>query len=108
MHMLTKPQVFYDEGHKTILGYQNPFYLSQARRRVPALYDGHTIVKTHVALFVTDTEETLELAEKTAINDYNSMKQSFLDEYEENLKLQTELDQKNDMIEKVVYTELSK
>ncbi|GKD34259.1 hypothetical protein Tco_1249768 [Tanacetum coccineum] len=43
-----------------------------------------------------------------AINDYNSMKQSFLDEYEENLKLQTELDQKNDMIEKVVYTELSK
>ncbi|GJX71400.1 retrovirus-related pol polyprotein from transposon TNT 1-94 [Tanacetum coccineum] len=36
-----------------------------------------------------------------AINDYKSMKQSFVDEYEENLKLQTELHKKNDMIEKV-------
>ncbi|GJY43535.1 retrovirus-related pol polyprotein from transposon TNT 1-94 [Tanacetum coccineum] len=35
-----------------------------------------------------------------AINDYKSMEQSFLDEYEENLKLHTELDKKNDMIEK--------
>ncbi|GKC17312.1 hypothetical protein Tco_1014094 [Tanacetum coccineum] len=43
-----------------------------------------------------------------AINDYKSMEQSFVDEYEENLKLQTELDNKNDMIEKVVYNELSK
>ncbi|GKB25046.1 hypothetical protein Tco_0864447 [Tanacetum coccineum] len=43
-----------------------------------------------------------------AINDYSSMEQSFFDEYEENLKLQTELDKKNDMIEKVVYNELSK
>ena len=41
MHMLTKPQVFYDEAHKTALGYQNPFYLRQARRKVPALYDGN-------------------------------------------------------------------
>ncbi|GKB69095.1 retrovirus-related pol polyprotein from transposon TNT 1-94 [Tanacetum coccineum] len=63
MYMLTKPQTFYDETHKTTLGYQNPFYLSQARWKVPALYDGNTIVKTHVALFVTDSEETLELAE---------------------------------------------
>ncbi|GKC04389.1 hypothetical protein Tco_0995999, partial [Tanacetum coccineum] len=50
MHMLTQPHAFYDESHKTTLGYQNPFYLSQARRKVAALYDGHTIVKTHVAL----------------------------------------------------------
>ncbi|GKF05098.1 hypothetical protein Tco_0035766, partial [Tanacetum coccineum] len=35
-----------------------------------------------------------------AINDYKSMEQSFLDEYEENLKLEIELDKKNDMIEK--------
>ncbi|GJX51374.1 hypothetical protein Tco_0278219, partial [Tanacetum coccineum] len=42
------------------------------------------------------------------INDYKSMEQSFVDEYEENLKLQTELDNKNDMIEKTVYNELSK
>ncbi|GJU42201.1 hypothetical protein Tco_1195158 [Tanacetum coccineum] len=43
-----------------------------------------------------------------AINDYKSMEQSFMDEYEENLKLQTELANKNDMIEKAVYNELSK
>ncbi|GJR28452.1 retrovirus-related pol polyprotein from transposon TNT 1-94 [Tanacetum coccineum] len=30
--------------------------------KVPALYNGHTIVKKHDALTVTDTEETLELA----------------------------------------------
>ncbi|GKB29498.1 hypothetical protein Tco_0868899 [Tanacetum coccineum] len=67
MHMLTKPQAFYDESHKTTLCYQNPFYLSQARRKVPTLYDGHTIVKTHVALSITDTEETLELAEESRL-----------------------------------------
>ncbi|GKC61265.1 hypothetical protein Tco_1088863, partial [Tanacetum coccineum] len=65
MHMLTKPQAFYDESRKTALGFHNPFYLSQARRKVPALYDGNTIVKTHVALSVTDSEETLELAEES-------------------------------------------
>ncbi|GJT58753.1 hypothetical protein Tco_1002286 [Tanacetum coccineum] len=32
-------------------------------QEVHALYDGHTIVKIHVALSVTDTDETLELAE---------------------------------------------
>nr|GEW25077.1 integrase, catalytic region, zinc finger, CCHC-type, peptidase aspartic, catalytic [Tanacetum cinerariifolium] len=64
MHMLRKPQVFYDESYKTTLGYQNSFYLPQAQRKVPALYDGHTIVKTHDALSVTNTEETLELAEE--------------------------------------------
>nr|GEV14431.1 uncharacterized mitochondrial protein AtMg00810-like [Tanacetum cinerariifolium] len=68
MHMLTKPQAFYDETHKTTLGYQNPFYLSQARRKVPALYDGNTIVKTHVALSITDSEETLEVAKGNIMN----------------------------------------
>ncbi|GJU45409.1 retrovirus-related pol polyprotein from transposon TNT 1-94 [Tanacetum coccineum] len=43
-----------------------------------------------------------------AINDYKSMEQSFVDEYEGNLKLQTELANKNDMIKKAVYNELSK
>ncbi|GJQ98599.1 hypothetical protein Tco_0009738 [Tanacetum coccineum] len=67
MHMITKPQAFYDESHKTTLGYQNPFYLAQARWKVPALYDGHTIVKTHVVLSATDTKETLELAEESRL-----------------------------------------
>ncbi|GJT87660.1 hypothetical protein Tco_1069377, partial [Tanacetum coccineum] len=37
------------------------------QRKVSALYDGNTIVKTHVALSVTDTEETLELAEESRL-----------------------------------------
>ncbi|GJW91255.1 retrovirus-related pol polyprotein from transposon TNT 1-94 [Tanacetum coccineum] len=64
MHMLTKPQVFYDESHKTALGYQNPLYLTQVQRKAPALYYGHTIVKQHDSLSVID-EETLILAEET-------------------------------------------
>ncbi|GJX68318.1 reverse transcriptase domain-containing protein [Tanacetum coccineum] len=30
VHMLTKPQAFYDNTHKQALGYQNPFYLKKA------------------------------------------------------------------------------
>ncbi|GJT84068.1 hypothetical protein Tco_1058410 [Tanacetum coccineum] len=30
LHMLKKPQVFYDDNHKTALGYQNPLYLTKA------------------------------------------------------------------------------
>ncbi|GJX29772.1 hypothetical protein Tco_0237851 [Tanacetum coccineum] len=37
------------------------------RWKVLALYDGNTIVKTHVALSATDSEETLEWAEKSRL-----------------------------------------
>ncbi|GJV81722.1 hypothetical protein Tco_1517592 [Tanacetum coccineum] len=67
MHMLTIPQVFYDECHKTALGYQNPLYLTQAQIKALALYCGNIIVKQHVALSVIDTEETLELAEESIL-----------------------------------------
>ncbi|GKA56998.1 reverse transcriptase domain-containing protein [Tanacetum coccineum] len=67
MHMLTKPQVFYDECHKTTVGYQNPLYLTQAQRKVHTLYCGHAIVKQHDALFVIDTKETLELTEESRL-----------------------------------------
>ncbi|GKA50399.1 retrovirus-related pol polyprotein from transposon TNT 1-94 [Tanacetum coccineum] len=36
-----------------------------AQRKAPTLYDGHSIVKTHVSLSVPDTKETLELAKKS-------------------------------------------
>ncbi|GJZ88206.1 hypothetical protein Tco_0659988 [Tanacetum coccineum] len=67
MHMLTKPQAFYDESHKTAFGYQNPLYLTQPQRKVPALYCGNTIVKQHDALYVIDTKETLELDEESRL-----------------------------------------
>ncbi|GJY94913.1 retrovirus-related pol polyprotein from transposon TNT 1-94 [Tanacetum coccineum] len=63
MHMLTKPQVFYDNIHKQALGYQNPFYLKKAQRIKPTLYDGIVISAKHVAMPVIDDEDTLILKE---------------------------------------------
>ncbi|GKD36474.1 hypothetical protein Tco_1251983, partial [Tanacetum coccineum] len=65
VHMLTKPQAFYDNTHKQALGYQNPFYLRKAQRIKPTLYDGAVISKTHVAMPVIDDEETLILEEES-------------------------------------------
>nr|GEU36587.1 hypothetical protein [Tanacetum cinerariifolium] len=39
IHMLTKPQVFYDNILKQALGFQNPFYLKKAQQIRPMLYD---------------------------------------------------------------------
>ncbi|GJV38308.1 hypothetical protein Tco_1410785 [Tanacetum coccineum] len=63
VHMLTKPQAFYDNIHKQALGYQNPFYLKKAQRIKSTLYDGIVIFAKHVAMHVIDDEETLILEE---------------------------------------------
>ncbi|GKF28222.1 hypothetical protein Tco_0094564, partial [Tanacetum coccineum] len=63
MHMLTKPQVFYDNAHKQALGYQNLFYLKKSQRIKPTLYDGSVISSQHAASLVIDDEETLILEE---------------------------------------------
>ncbi|GKD73691.1 hypothetical protein Tco_1331973 [Tanacetum coccineum] len=65
IHMLTKPQVFYDDTHKQALGYPNPFYLKKAQRIKPTLYDGIVISKKHDVIYVVDSEETLILAEES-------------------------------------------
>ncbi|GJX24477.1 hypothetical protein Tco_0228922 [Tanacetum coccineum] len=39
VHMLTKPQFFYDHTTKQALGFQNPFYLKKAQQLEPKLYD---------------------------------------------------------------------
>nr|GEW47706.1 hypothetical protein [Tanacetum cinerariifolium] len=43
VHMLTKPQFFYDHTTKQAIGFQNPFYLKKARQLEPMLYDGNVI-----------------------------------------------------------------
>ncbi|GJT40290.1 retrovirus-related pol polyprotein from transposon TNT 1-94 [Tanacetum coccineum] len=63
VHMLTKPQAFYDNTHKQSLGYQNLFHLKKAQRLKPTLYDGVVMSNTHVAILVIDDEETLILEE---------------------------------------------
>ncbi|GJT76028.1 hypothetical protein Tco_1042753 [Tanacetum coccineum] len=65
MHMLTKPQAFYDNIHKQALGYQNSFHLKKAQRIKPTLYDGIVISNKHFAMSVIDDEETLILEEKS-------------------------------------------
>ncbi|GJS24370.1 hypothetical protein Tco_0453002 [Tanacetum coccineum] len=65
VHMLTKPQVFYDDTHKQALGYQNSFYLKKAQRIKPTLYDDSVISRKHDVIYVTDEEETLILEEES-------------------------------------------
>ncbi|GKD52426.1 hypothetical protein Tco_1281402, partial [Tanacetum coccineum] len=65
VHMLTKPQAFYDNIHKQALGYQNLLYLKKAQRIKTTLYDGIVIYDKHVAMPVIDDEETLILEEES-------------------------------------------
>ncbi|GJU73204.1 hypothetical protein Tco_1264609 [Tanacetum coccineum] len=65
VHMLTKPQAFYDTTHKQALGYQNPFYLKKAQRIKRTMYNGIVMSNTHVAMPVIDDEETLILEEES-------------------------------------------
>ncbi|GJW98831.1 hypothetical protein Tco_0180639 [Tanacetum coccineum] len=49
-----------------VMGAQNPFYLRQAKKAQPALYDGEELLKTHhVPVIVPSSEEDLKLAEAT-------------------------------------------
>nr|GEV46726.1 hypothetical protein [Tanacetum cinerariifolium] len=67
MYMLTKPQVFYDEAHKTALGYQNPLYLRQAQRKQHVLYNEKSLIEKHDPIYVCDSEETLILAKDSRL-----------------------------------------
>nr|GEY71711.1 hypothetical protein [Tanacetum cinerariifolium] len=64
VHMLTKPQFFYDHSTRQALGFQNPCYLKKAQQLKPKLYDGSVIEKSD-AIVIHDLEETLLLAEES-------------------------------------------
>ncbi|GJV91368.1 retrovirus-related pol polyprotein from transposon TNT 1-94 [Tanacetum coccineum] len=65
VHMLTKPQVFYDNNLKQALGFQNPFHLKKAQQIRPMLYDGSVIAKETNVISIADSEETLMLEEES-------------------------------------------
>ncbi|GKA76178.1 retrovirus-related pol polyprotein from transposon TNT 1-94 [Tanacetum coccineum] len=65
VHMLTKPQVFYDNNLKQAHGFQNPFYLKKAQQIRPMLYDGSVIAKETNVISIADSEETLMLEEES-------------------------------------------
>ncbi|GJU15478.1 hypothetical protein Tco_1143444 [Tanacetum coccineum] len=54
VHMLTKPQFFYDHTTKQALGFQNPFYLKKAQQLEPKLYDGKWSSKKRVAIGIPE------------------------------------------------------
>ncbi|GJW53756.1 hypothetical protein Tco_0097841 [Tanacetum coccineum] len=64
VHMLTKPQFFYDHTTKQALGFQNPLYLKKAHALNPKHMFGDIIEKTN-PLVIPDSEETLILAEES-------------------------------------------
>ncbi|GJS02564.1 hypothetical protein Tco_0319072 [Tanacetum coccineum] len=64
VHMLTKPQFFYNHTTKQALGFQNPFYLKKAQQFEPKLYDGN-VIKNTSAIVIPDSEETLMLDEES-------------------------------------------
>ncbi|GJY17259.1 retrovirus-related pol polyprotein from transposon TNT 1-94 [Tanacetum coccineum] len=65
VHMLTKPQVFYDNNLKQTLGFQNPFYLKKAQQIRPMLFDGSVIAKETNVISIGDYGETLMLEEES-------------------------------------------
>nr|GEY24393.1 retrovirus-related Pol polyprotein from transposon TNT 1-94 [Tanacetum cinerariifolium] len=64
IHMLTKPQFFYDHSTRQALGFQNSCYLKRAQQLKPKLYDGSVIEKSD-AIVIHDSEETLMLADES-------------------------------------------
>nr|GEY00649.1 hypothetical protein [Tanacetum cinerariifolium] len=66
MHVLNpKPDSFYHPNQKMALGYPNPSYLKKAQLKQQSLYNGNLLLEEHDPPAVYDSEETLELAQKS-------------------------------------------
>ncbi|GJY96572.1 hypothetical protein Tco_0513482 [Tanacetum coccineum] len=65
VHMLTKPQFFYDNTTKQALGFQNPFY--QDKQAVGTLARCGDIIQKTNPIMIPDLEETLTLAEESRL-----------------------------------------
>nr|GEX41599.1 hypothetical protein [Tanacetum cinerariifolium] len=88
VHMLKKPQFFYDHTTKQALGFQNPFYLKKAQQLESKLYDGNVIQKTN-AIVIRDLEETLMLAEESRSKMLLKQKDPMMSEKKVNTKPKT-------------------
>nr|GEW49655.1 integrase, catalytic region, zinc finger, CCHC-type, peptidase aspartic, catalytic [Tanacetum cinerariifolium] len=66
VHMLCRPNPYYNELNKVAIGYKNPLCLTRAKKVQPALYNGHEIVKdNHAPAIVHNIADTLEIDEIT-------------------------------------------
>nr|GEZ73535.1 hypothetical protein [Tanacetum cinerariifolium] len=79
VHMLTKPQFFYDHSTRQALDFQNPFYLKRAQQLEPKLYDGSVIQKTD-AIVIRDSEETLMLEDESRFKMLQKQKDPMMSE----------------------------
>ncbi|GJW91334.1 putative reverse transcriptase domain-containing protein [Tanacetum coccineum] len=69
--MMLNPTQLYDQKTKTALGAQNPFYLRQAKKAQPTLYDGDELLKA-IAL-----PEHFEGIQKSLVTEVRAMKAVF-------------------------------
>nr|GEU78654.1 blue copper protein-like [Tanacetum cinerariifolium] len=85
VHMLTKPQIFYDHSTRQALGFQNPCYLKKAQQLEPKLYDGSVIQKPD-AIMIRDSEETLMLEDESRSKMLQIQKDPMMSEKKVNTK----------------------
>nr|GEV86798.1 hypothetical protein [Tanacetum cinerariifolium] len=85
VHMLTKPQFFYDHSTRQALSLQNPCYLKKAQQLEPKLYDGSIIQKTN-AVVIRDSEETLMLEDESRSKMFQKQKDPMMSEKKVNTK----------------------
>nr|GEX31960.1 hypothetical protein [Tanacetum cinerariifolium] len=85
VHILTKPQFFYDYSTRQALGFQNSCYLKKAQQLEPKLYDGRVIQKTD-AIVICDSEETLMLEDESRSKMLQKQKDPMMSEKKVNTK----------------------
>nr|GEY60761.1 hypothetical protein [Tanacetum cinerariifolium] len=85
VHVLTKPQFFYDHFTRQALGFQNPCYLKKDQQLEPKLYDGSVIQKTD-AIVIHDSEETLMLEDESRSKMLQKQKDPLMSEKKVNTK----------------------
>nr|GFA90669.1 hypothetical protein [Tanacetum cinerariifolium] len=85
VHMLTKPQFFYDHSTRQALGFQNPCYLKRAQQLEPKLYNGSVIQKTD-AIVIHDSAKTLMLEYESRSKMLQKQKDPMMSEKKVNTK----------------------
>nr|GEY62273.1 hypothetical protein [Tanacetum cinerariifolium] len=85
VHMLTKPQFFYDHTTRKAIGFQNPCYHKKAQQLEPKLYDGSVIQKTN-AIVICDSEETLMLEAESRLKMLQKQKDPMMSKKKVNTK----------------------
>nr|GEY14617.1 hypothetical protein [Tanacetum cinerariifolium] len=85
VHMLTKPQFFYDLSTRQALGFQIPCYFKKAQQLEPKLYDDSVIQKTD-AIVIHDSEETLMLEDESRSKMLQKQKDPMMSEKKVNTK----------------------